>query len=189
MPERLIGALFVLTLIAIAGCNSETKTKSAGYTALQWGEYLYYYNKMDSAFLKFNQAANNGGTALERGKAFNYMGMMQRNADDLYGAQESLTSALRTLDRNNPDHRELITYVYNELGNASLDLKRYDEAIIFYDSALQSTTEKPYILEILNGKATTLQKEKRYNEAIAIYDSILKLNPGNQVLVARAISN
>jgi len=165
------------------------KTKSSEYTSLQWGEYLYYYKKMDSAFLMFSRAATSANTDLERATAFNYMGTMQHNVGDLYGAQESLTAALKNLDKTKQDHRGLGAFVYNELGNTSHDLKRYDEALSFYDSALTITKEKGYRLEILNGKATVLQKVMKYNEAVTIYDSILRLQPENNVLLARALSN
>ncbi len=178
-----------IPVVFLAACDTNTKTTSSPYTSLQWGEYLYYYKKMDSAFLMFSRAANDATTDFERATAYNYMGTMQRSAGDLYGAQESLTSALKSLNPINPAHHDLLTFVYNELGNASLDLKRYDEAISLYDSALHITSEQTYIPEILNGKATALQKLKRYNDALAIYDSIIALNPGNEVLIARAVSN
>ncbi|MEJ0104201.1 MAG: ATP-binding protein [Bacteroidota bacterium] len=144
---------------------------------------------MDSAFLMFSRAANTAVDSMEKSKAYNYMGIMQRKAGDLYGAQESLTAALRTLDVKNEKQRNLIVFVYNALGNTSLDLKKYDEAIGFYDTALAITKEKDYILEIMNGKATALQKKKNYAAAITIYDSILYLQPGDRTLTARAISN
>ena len=113
------------------------------------------------------------------------MGVMQRKVGDLYSAQESLTAALKTLDIKNEEHRDLIATVYNTLGNTSLDLKKYNEAIGFYDTALKITTKKDYILEVLNGKATTLQKKGNYADAIVIYDSILSLQPADIILTAR----
>ena len=175
--------------ISFCGCSNESKKVSSAYTDLQWGEYLQYYKKTDSAFLMFSRAANSSTDSIEKGKAYNYMGAMQRKAGDLYGAQESLTAALKMLDVRNEKHRDLIVFVYNSLGNTSLDLKKYNEAIGFYGKALSITTEKNYVLEILNGKATALQKEGNYADAIGIYDSILYLQPANRVLTARAISN
>jgi tetratricopeptide (TPR) repeat protein len=173
----------------LCGCGSKAKKASSGYTYLQWGEYLQYYGKMDSAFLIFSRAANSTTDSLEKGKAYQYMGIMQRNTGDLYGALQSLAAALEPLDIKNEEHRNVIASVYNELGNTSIDLRKYNEAISFYDTALATTTEKNYILEIMNGKATALQKEGGYDDAIAIYDSILHLEPDNKVLTARAISN
>ena len=137
----------------------------------------------------FSKATNSSTDSMDKGKAYMYMGVMQRQVGDLYGAQESLAAALKTLDVKNKEHRDLIATVYNTLGNTSLDLKKYNEAIGFYDAALAITKEKNYILEILNGKATTLQKKGNYADAVAIYDSILSLQPADIALTARAISN
>jgi tetratricopeptide (TPR) repeat protein len=139
----------------VCSCDSNEDKKSSKDLFLQWGEYHYYYNKMDSAFLMFSRAANEGKSDLDKATAYNYMGTLQRSAGDLYAAQESLTSALKTLDRSNRDHLDLITFVYNELGNISIDLKRYDEAVSLYDSALHITRVKTYIPEILNFNYST----------------------------------
>ena len=152
--------LLIAICISFCGCSNKSKKASSGYTDLQWGEYLQYYNKTDSAFLMFSKATNSSTDSMDKGKAYMYMGVMQRQVGDLYGAQESLAAALKTLDVKNKEHRDLIATVYNTLGNTSLDLKKYNEAIGFYDAALSITKEKNYILEILNGKATALQKKK-----------------------------
>ncbi|MEI9956935.1 MAG: tetratricopeptide repeat protein [Ferruginibacter sp.] len=70
-------------------------------------------------------------------------------------------------------------YTYNLLGNVSLDLKLYDEAISFYNNAMIFFKGKPYGLEVMNGKAIVFQKMENYNNAIAIFDSILASNPAN----------
>lgn len=182
-------AYLILISISFHGCGNQPRKASAGYSFFQWGEYLYYYKKTDSAFLMFSRAVNSSTDSIEKGKAYSYMGAMQQEAGDLYGAQESLTAALKTLDINNEEHRGLIAALYNTLGNTSLDLKRYNEALGFYNAALALAKEKNDILEMLNGKATTFQKMANYNDAIAIYDSILLLQPADKSLTARVISN
>lgn len=137
----------------------------------------------------FSRAANTTTDSLEKGMAYNYMGAMQQEVGDVYGAQESLAAALHILDIKNDKHRDLIASLYNTLGNTSIVLKNYDEAIHFFDTALVIAKDKNYILEILNGKATALQKKGNYAVAIGIYDSILSLHPGDITLAARAISN
>lgn len=183
--------LLIAISILFCACSDKSKVASPAYTSFQWGEYLYYYNKTDSAFLMFNRVVNNSTDSLEKGIAYRYMSVMQRRVGDPYGAQENLTAALKVLDAKNKKHRNLIASIYNILGNTSLDLKRYNEAIAFYDTALSIATEKYYIMETLNGKATAFQKKQKYADAIAIYDSILSLQPVDVdvPLTARAISN
>ena len=85
----------IVVSISLYGCRSKSKKASSNYSYLQWGEYLLYYRKMDSAFLMFSQAANSTTDSIEKGKAYNYMGAMQHEVGDLYGAQESLTVLTR----------------------------------------------------------------------------------------------
>jgi len=148
-----------------------------------------YHGKLDSAFLMFSRYINNPDDTLKKGKAYRLIGEMQWRTGDLYGAQENLTNAIRTLDPLNENHREDIGYAYSILGNVSLDLKLYDEAINFYNNAMPVFSGSEYLLDVMNGKATTLQKKGNYKDAIAVYDSIFALKPTNQQLVARIIDN
>src|SRR6185503_11428585 len=107
----------------------------------------------------------------------------------LYGAQESLANAIKTLDPLSKENHTELRYTYNLLGNISLDLKLYDEALGYYDNAIFFARGTDYIPEVMNGKATAFQRKQSYRNAIAIYDSILVLKPGNQDLVARVIDN
>lgn len=114
---------------------------------------------------------------------------MQWKIGDLYGAQQSLTDAIRTLNMQNEKHQQQIGYTYNLLGNVSQDLKQYHEAINFYDSAINIFKGEDYLPEVMNGKALAFQKMKNYYAAVAIYDSALKLKPADKKLVARIIDN
>lgn len=169
--------------------SGKSQKQATKYTDYDWGRYYAYYNKRDSAFLMFNRYINDADDTLKKGKAYSYMGELQLDIGDLYGAQQSLMDAVKTLDPLNKKHREEIGCTFNLLGNVSLNLKQYDEAIQFYDSAMIFSKGTDYSLEIMNGKATVLQKKGSYKDAIAIYDSILALKPVNQLLVARATDN
>lgn len=169
--------------------SSQSQNSVAKYTDYDHGYYFYCYQKWDSAFLMFNRYLNNPTDTLKKGKAYNYMGQMQWNAGDLYGAQQSLTGVITTLNPANEKHHEDLGYAYNLLGNVSLNLKLYDEAIGFYNKAIIFFKASNFGLEVVNGKATAFQKKGDYKNAIAIYDSILTLKPADQSLVARVIDN
>jgi len=173
-------------LLSLSTRSQSSKSK---YTDYERGYRLMYYGQLDSAFLMFNRYINNPDDTLKKGKAYRYMGEMQWNIGDLYGAQESLAGAIRTLDPLNEKHREDIGYTYSILGNVSLDLKLYDEAINFYNNAIPAFTGSGYLLEIMNSKATAFQKKGSYNDAIAVYDSTFALKPADKQLVARIIDN
>ncbi|HEX7903855.1 MAG TPA: ATP-binding protein [Chitinophagaceae bacterium] len=184
--NHLILATLFITLFVF---SSKSQNKPAKYTDFNYGEYYRYLFKWDSAFLRFNRYVNNPDDTLNKGAAYNYMGEIQWRIGDLYGAQESLISAIKTLDPHNAKHNTQFAYSYNLLGNISLDLKLYDEAIGYYDTAMIFTKRVGYAHEVMNGKATALQRKKKFNEAIALYDSILVLKPDDQLLVARTIDN
>lgn len=181
--------LLLAAIFIFFGFNARSQKSLDEYNDYDRGYYYYYYQKWDSAFLLFNRYVNNPTDTLEKGKAYNYMGEMQWNIGDWYGAQESLTGTINTLDPLNEKHRAEIGYAYNLLGNVSLNLKLYDEAIDFYNKATGFFKGADYMLEIMNGKATALQKKGDYGNAIAVYDSILALKPTDQLLVARITDN
>jgi tetratricopeptide (TPR) repeat protein len=185
--KRFHHLLFTAVFVSLFVCSSKSQVQS--YTEFNYGEYYFSISKWDSAFLMFNRYVNKPDDTLKKGAAYNYMGEIQWRIGDLYGAQESLVSALKTLDRDNARHDTQFAYTYNLLGNISLDLKLYDEAIGYYDNAMVFARRVGYSAEVMNGKATALQRKKKFNEAIGLYDSILAIGPDNMLLVARAIDN
>lgn len=181
--------LFIVILFAFLSITGTSQQRSASYTDYDQGYYYYYYNKWDSAFLFFNRYINNADDVLKKAKAFTYMGEIQTSIGDLYGAQESLMGTIQTLNKPIEAHAQDIGFAYNLLGNVSLNLKQYDEAIHFYNNASIFFKGSEYLLEVMNGKATAFQKKGRYQQAIALYDSILALKPGEKERLARIIDN
>jgi tetratricopeptide (TPR) repeat protein len=181
--------LVAVLFIAIFCFGTLAQKPAAKYTDFDRGYYYYYYGKKDSAFLMFTGYINNADDSLKKGKAYWYMGQMLQNIGDLYSAQDNLVAAIRSVDPDNKDHQQDLGDFYNTLGNVSLDLKLYDEAIELYDKALGFSKTPDGRAEKMNGKATAFQKKGQYQHAIAIYDSVLALQPADQLLVARVIDN
>jgi tetratricopeptide (TPR) repeat protein len=185
-----INHLLLTVVFTVLFCCSGASQKSLGkYTDYDHGYYFFWYEKWDSAFLMFNRYVNTPDDILKKGTAYKYMGEIQLKIGDLYGAQESLIDAINALDPLDEKHREVLGIAYNVLGNVSLNLQLYDEAINFYNRAINIVKGSNYELEVLNGKATALQKKGNYTGAIALYDSILTLKPGDRELAARMIDN
>ena len=183
--------LLSVIFISFSGCNRKSQKSRVTYTDYERGRDFYWNlpPNYDSAFFMFNRYVNNPDDTLKKGSAYNYMADILWKIGDLYGAQESLTGALRTLDTLNKEHYEELGYTYNLSGNVSLDLKLYPEAINFYNKAKSIYKKPSFVLEVLNGKATAFKQGKNYNEAIAMYDSILALQPADRLLLARATDN
>jgi len=137
----------------------------------------------------FNRYVNNADDTLKKGIAYRHMGEILWRIGDLYSAQETLTEAINVLDTVNQKHREELGAVYNLLGNISLDSKRFNDAVEFFDRAINFNGGTDYLPEIMNGKATALQKKGNYSDAIAIYDTAIGLTPWDEEMVARMIDN
>jgi len=67
-----------------------------------------------------------------------------------------------------------VAEAYNNRGNALLDLKRLDEALINYNKAVAL---EPGYAEAHSNRANALKDLKRFDEALASYDKALALNP------------
>lgn len=182
--------LLTAIFIAFFCFNSQAQKDTATYTDYERGRYLWFYDKLDSAYLMFSRyVGSNPDDILKKGTAYKFMGEILWNLSDRYGAQENLTKALETFNPSNKKHHLELCYTYNILANISVDLKLYEEAINFYNTAITFAGDSAYRFEVLNGKAVALWKSGKYADAINLYDSALATNISDQFLLARLIDN
>lgn len=181
--------LLTFLFLALFSFTSQSQKNKAKYTDFDRGYRYWYYENYDSAFLMFDRYVNNADDTLRKATAYKYLGEMQWNINDFYASQESLTAALHSLNPSDTAHHAELGIVYNLLGNVSQHLERYDEALGFYNKALTFVGASPYRYELMNGKATALQKMGNYQAAIAVYDAVLAKQPGDAYLLARIIDN
>lgn len=184
--HRLFITAFFLCSFCFTSQSQKNTEESSDY---ERGMDFLRSNKWDSAFLMLNRYVNTEDDILKKASAYNFIGLILWNMGDLYGAEQSLTYTIKTLDSTNEKHRENLGYGYYLLGNVNLDLKLYDNALNFYNDAIAFFRNSSFAFDILNGKATTLQKKRNYSDAISIYDSLLLLKPSDQEQVARIIDN
>lgn len=171
-------------------CSDKSKISPGDYSDYDYGRYfMYTLKKYDSAYQKFKSYVNNPGDTFKKAQAYRHMGDIQWYLGDLYGAQQSLTNAENILDTTSVEHRKELSIVNNILGNVSLDMKVYDEALSFYEKAVKFDGGTNYLSEILNGKAVTYQRMKKYDYAIATYDSILKFKMDDNEGLVRVLHN
>lgn len=180
--------LFIITCCLVA-CNLPHKgaavTTSSDY---QKGESFYNVNN-DSAFYYFNKTAAGSHDSLEIAMSYTYMAMIQSDAGDYFGSQESLLQSLKHLNEKKTFTRAYFLSDYNELGSVNLNLKNYDAAIAYYDEALRFTEEDDSKIIALSNKAVAYQKKQQYAQAIAIYESILNKSKTDAKRYARILSN
>lgn len=182
-----------LLLILIAncfGCSEPPKPASAeAYRDLMKAITLWEEEKNDSALYYFNQVTNSSKDSLQIATAYYYMGVMQLNAGDYFGSQETILKSLKYLDARNKQHHIYLSSDYNELGISSSNLKNYPEAIRYYDQALRFAQNSSYRITYLNNKAVAYEKMKKYDQAIAIYLSIIDSSKNDMREYAMTLSN
>jgi tetratricopeptide (TPR) repeat protein len=148
----------------------------------------FLYKQNDSAFYYFNKVVSNSKDSLQVGISYNNMAIIQSDAGDYFGAQETLLTSLQFLNENKPDDINCLSSDYNELGVNSVSLKNYDAAIEYYAAALRIAKVESYKRIFLNNKALAYQKKGRYWEAIRIYKSIVN-DRRDTAEYARVLSN
>ncbi len=152
------------------------------------GQSLYNVNN-DSAFYYFNKVVSDTGSNRVISAAYTYLGLIQQNAGDYFGSQESVLLALSLLDEDNEEEQGLASSGYNALGNNSRSLKNYDDAIRYYSLAAKLTPDSSDRLINLNNLAVCYREKKQFDQAYAIYDSILGKSKNNAKEYARILSN
>ncbi|WP_300603900.1 tetratricopeptide repeat protein [Niabella sp.] len=155
---------------------------------------MYNIKKDDSAFYYFNRVVTGDHDSLNIAKAYTYMGIIQFNSGDYFGAQETALISIRCLKRM--DHlkeKDTIDHYlvsnYNELGRINAALKNYQTAIYYYDQTLRLTKDNKNRAIILGNKAVAYRQTKQYPQAIAIYQSIIEDTKENPQRYARILTN
>jgi tetratricopeptide (TPR) repeat protein len=184
-------------IIVLAGSlaigTTACKQKSKPTAAVVSGDYekgeAYLFKKNDSAFYYFNKSISNSKDSLEIAMAYSGMAIIQSDAGDYFGSQESLLGALKYLNESKEEDHYCLLSAYNELGNTSFKLKNYAAANTYFDQTLKFIKDDGFRIIALNNKATALQKNMDFDQSIAIYNSILKTPPKDKKELARITSN
>ncbi|MDB5089798.1 MAG: histidine kinase, partial [Mucilaginibacter sp.] len=143
----------------------------------------------DSAYFYFNKATSTTKDSLPVATAYYNMAVIQSDAGDYFGAQESLTLSLRYLNESTPGDRVCLADDYNELGRNNSKLKNHTAAIGDYNKALQFTNDSTFIAIIRNNKAQAYQENKDYPNALKLYERILARSRTKDSDYARTLTN
>jgi signal transduction histidine kinase len=182
--------LYLFLLIAYGyGCRQKPKVFSL-VTTPDFDKGVSLLDRQnDSAYYYFNKAATNSKDSLQIALAYNYMAVIQTEASDYYGSQESLLTSLKYLDEKNESDTNCLIANYNVLGRNSANLKNYSTAIFYYDRALRLINNDYSKTIALNNKAVAYQDERNYKQAISIYQSILNQSKKEKKEYARILTN
>jgi len=180
--------LFLLSIVLFACKERITSPILKKDIDFDKGESLIYKNN-DSAFFYFNQVATSIKDSLRTAMSFNYMAVIQSDAGDYFGAQESLMRSLKFLEERKKADRICIASNYNELGLTSMYLKHYGLALSYYNKAIKFSENAEFKLVMRNNKALAYQKLGQYHQALYIYNEIIAQKTKNSVEYARILSN
>lgn len=117
------------------------------------------------------------------------MAVIQTDAGDYFGGQESLLTSLKFLNEKRDKDISCLASNYNELGLNSLKLRNYERAITYLDLALKFSRNNDFKLVILNNQAAVYQDKREYLKAIKIYTSIIAKNKTDKIAYARTLTN
>jgi len=176
----------ILLILTLAACQRERPV--AKVPELEKADHFFDLQK-DSAFYYYNKVAGTSKDSLQAARGYNGMAEVQADAGDYFGSQESLLTSLRYLHEGEMAHGPTFLADYNELGMNSFALKRYPEAVAYYNEALRFAADPGARAIVLNNQANAYQKLGDYRRALEIYqNSLAGMKPAG-VEYARALSN
>lgn len=187
--------LIILCIIFLFSCSKSKEKKKIKrvnnifYTKAQ--EYDTNRN-FYSAFTYFNKAKDLSllkKDSIGVSKALTYMGIIQTDQGNHFGAQETLVDALRYLNIKNPTHFGDIASIYSTLGVTASNLKRYPKAIEFYQQALSYTNNHTSRSVVEGNMANAYRDNGDYQKALLLYQKSLKQKTINTPPYARLITN
>lgn len=146
----------------------------------------------DSAFYYFSLAKEQFlgvADSLGAGKCMINMALIMIYRNDYYGAQEVSLEATKYLDQEDPAHHHYVATNFNNIGDASLQLKDYGNAIRFFEKAILLASDSTEKRIYMNNIAKTYQEMGKYQEALAIYNQILDQVNNHPVEYARILTN
>ncbi len=149
-------------------------TLFTGRANYKLGLYHSKYKAMDSAFYFYNESVKifeHVNDSLYAGKALLNMSIILSDIGDFTESDQTAILALKFL--KNLDKDIIKASAYNCLAiNAKKQLD-YQEALYWYDQALQTTERKKFKLIYLNNVANVYRWQGNYQKAIDIYEPLL----------------
>jgi len=168
-----------LLFLLLSSCSKhkpENPTNSDNkYYDKAW--YFSDHNIPDSSFIYFNKAKEdylNQNDSVGVAKSLINMAIISGDQNDYFGSQEISLSAIKYLNINYENQKEILSSNYNNLGKVAHHLKRYDEADQFYIQSIKlANKEKSRVIYISN-LAINLSDQKRYREALSYFEKIIR---------------
>lgn len=154
----------------IEPAKTENKFYDKAYDFLSTGE-------KDSAFVYFNLAQNTfsqNKDSARIGNSMVNMAILQSEAGDYYGSQETSLGAIKYLNKKEEKLYPILYSNYNNLGITSRNLGDYKNAVLFYDNAIAFATSQSEINTCLNNKAICYKFLENYSASLQSFKDVFK---------------
>ncbi|WP_183043984.1 tetratricopeptide repeat-containing sensor histidine kinase [Sphingobacterium siyangense] len=148
--------------------------------------------KSDSSFFYFEKAKEQyllNYDSLNVARCLINMGINLYDVGDFFGAQETSLEAVKYLNPKDLNESKLLGYLYNTIGNATDELKHYDQAITYYQQAIKFSIDSNATLIYKNNLAVCLRNAKRYAESTTLLNSILSKVANGTTEYAKFLNN
>jgi len=194
-PRFLRWTLIGFSIVILFSCEEGTNHKKSIVPNNDAYDLAFDFREkgmLDSAFIYFLEAKNvynKNGDNFGAGKCLVNMSFILMNMSDYYGAQETSLEATDYFNADDAEHHHYLATNYNNLSVASLQLRDYENALKFYDLAIQFAEDSLATRVYLNNKAVIYQKQYDYQAAIEIYEGILNVPLLDRKEYARVLSN
>ncbi|WP_440067101.1 ATP-binding protein [Tenacibaculum discolor] len=133
-------------------------------------------NNIDSAYFwytKSKEISISSGDSLTTSKRILSLAKLESNFDLFLKSDSTAIQGLKYAN-NSPKANEVICSIYNCLGINSRNQGGYNDAIKYYNKAIQITNDSLKRVRYIANKAVVYKYEKNYKEAVKVYEELIK---------------
>lgn len=175
--------IFVLTILLVfqSSCGKKSKkdiTKTKDFTEINKllaNGYKHFQNEeTDSAYYYLNKAKNAAEIKKDTSRIINslsWMAQIQRHQGDYAGSEATAVEALPFIE-NTDKYPNGKWNIYNQLGNNYLYTLNFDNALYYFNKALNLKTDQIDKASIINNIALTYMEQQEYQKAIQILSQL-----------------
>ena len=177
----MVRGIFFCLLLVIFSCQSSDNKFDEQNEVSQNKAYdkaweFYEKEENDSAYVYFNKAYSEfikQNNKHQAAKCLINLGYISYKKGDWFGSQELNIEAIKLLNPQIKEEKETLSSAYNSLGQSTHELKNYNEAINYYQKAIDFTKDESAFIINQNNIANSYRYNNQFDEAIKIYKDLL----------------
>ena len=178
---------FSRKLLVVALINNNEKHQAKSYSKI--AEFYRKLNLKDSAFYYYNKSKKiyfQQKDSIQLGKSLFQLTLLESSFGSYH---ESDSTAVQTLKFLNGREVNIIAATYNCLAINSKERFLYEDAISYYEKALEFTESKKSKIKYRNNIAILYKDFGDYSKSISIFQNLLKDTIVSKITEARVLDN